>query len=118
MKKLMLIPFVICMFSCSDNVYESRDHLPYVKYEVTGSTPTASITIEKEGVTQYVAPVLPWVFQLRKDGFVYVSAQNHESLGDVTVTIYVKNDANDSYSIYKTDSSSNPYGIATAHGEI
>jgi hypothetical protein len=88
-----------------------------IKYEVTGTTIDASLTIENEsgGTSQYSAAVLPWTKSFTLDTkyhFLYVSAQNNYSTGDVTASIFVDG------VLYKTSTSSGAYVIATASGSV
>lgn len=83
-----------------------------IKYEVTGTASTVSVTYENEdgGTSQYSDRSVPWShsFTAHPGDFVYISAQNQGDSGSVTTTIYKDS------SIWKTSTSSGAYVIATA----
>ena len=85
-----------------------------VKYEVTGTTPEVSTTIENEsgGTSQFSNVSTPWIYEFQRGSgyFVYLSAQNQRSSGSVIVSIYFNGN------LYKTSTSSGAYVIATASG--
>lgn len=82
-----------------------------VKYEVTGTSGSVSITIYNAtgGIEQFNNVKTPWdktIFM--KEGFMYVSAQNQRESGTVKVKIYVDGD------LIKESTSEGEYCIATA----
>ena len=85
-----------------------------VKYEVTGTATTVDITMENEdgGTSQYSDLSVPWSYEFRRieGSFVYISAQNQQETGSVTVKIYTDG------SVFKTSTSAGAYVIATASG--
>jgi len=82
-----------------------------VKYEVTGTSGSVSITIYNStgGIEQYNDVTTPWDKTIyMKEGFMYVSAQNQKDRGTVKVKIYVDGD------LVKESASEGEYCIATA----
>jgi hypothetical protein len=86
---------------------------PAVIYEIT-SAKFVSVTMNSPtgGTEQYSTIVVPHKFTYNQfyDRFLYISAQNHDESGSVTVTIYVYGQ------VFKTSTSSGAYVIATASG--
>jgi hypothetical protein len=111
MKRLLL--FLLIFSACG--LFET-DNSVSVKYDVTGSAQTVFITYENQdgGTSQRDDVELPWStsFQSEKGAFVYISAQNLDDTGDVTVTIF-RDGKN-----FKSSSSSGAYVIATASGTL
>jgi hypothetical protein len=66
--------------------------LPAVRYEVTGSATSVSLTYQNEsGGTSQIDPAdMPWTYSFtgHYGDFLYISAQNNGETGSVTVTIY------------------------------
>jgi hypothetical protein len=110
MKKILFLTICLflLLFSCFGRTV--------VKYTVTGTASSASITYanKDEGTEQIADTAVPWSYSF--DGitgnFVYISAQNQGESGSVTVTIYING------SVYKTATSSGEYVIAYASGTI
>jgi hypothetical protein len=124
MKKiLVIVVLIISLLIGCPSVTEDQYDVPVVKrteveYRVTCSAAPylVDITIENEdgGVSQFSDVVAPWSysFTASKNDFVYVSAQNQQSSGTITASIYT--DGN----LFKTSTSSGAYVIATAYGSI
>jgi hypothetical protein len=114
------------VFSCDDEsisraLGEPVSHTYTIKYEITGTASSVSITMENSGgnTEQFSSVSLPWstAFTVTLNDkydwfFVYVSAQNNGSSGAVTATIYKDNH------VLETATSSGAYVIATASGSI
>lgn len=85
-----------------------------VKYQLTGSASSASITIQNEsgGSEQRVVSV-PWTKEFTAPGgqFVYLSAQN-EGYGNLEATIYI-----DGKPLQRAETTER-YGIASASGSV
>ncbi len=84
-----------------------------VTYRVTGSTSSASLTYQNaQGGSEQHDVTLPWSTSLSVDrgDFLYLSAQNESSFGDVTCEILINNVP------FKASSSTADYGIATCSG--
>lgn len=84
-----------------------------VAYLVTGSATSAMLTYANaQGGTEQATVALPWsaAYNMSQGDFLYISAQNQDSAGDVTTTIQVDG------STFKTSTSSGAYVIATASG--
>ena len=84
-----------------------------VSYQVTGSARSAMLTYANaQGGTEQATVALPWSadYNMSQGDFLYISAQNQDSAGDVTTTIQVDG------STFKTSTSSGGYVIATASG--
>jgi hypothetical protein len=84
-----------------------------VIYKVNGTARSASLTYNNEqGGTQQRRVVLPWEesFVMRPGAFLYISAQNQNDHGSLTVTITVDGKQ------YRSSYSSGPYTIASASG--
>jgi len=120
-KKLALgiLAIAVCLIiSCDDKSLGLSSHT--VKYMVTGTASTVSITMyNAEGNTEQFSNVpLPWEQSFSvtvKNGghyFAYISAQNNGSSGTVTSTIY-KDEGQ-----FKTSTSSGAHVIATASGSV
>ena len=113
MKKLIYLPLIILLSLTACPLFQKQ-----VKYKVTcTATPNlVDITIENEdgGTSQFADVATPWAYEFEstKDAFVYVSAQNQQNNGSVTVTIYINGD------VFKTSTSTGAYVIATASGSI
>jgi len=94
MRKLYLLFFLFFVFSNCSTINRHRQ----VKFEVTGTTSEVEIHWENEtGGGYYLVSKLyfndslPWskTFDAEKGDFVHLLAENLESFGSLTVTIYV-----------------------------
>jgi len=87
-----------------------------IEYRVTGSTNKVDITYtNKDGGTSQANGVsIPWSYSFTSSSgkFVYVSAQNKNESGSITVTIYKDG------SVFKSSKSSGEYCIAGASGTL
>lgn len=87
-----------------------------VKYEVSGSASSASVTYSdrNDGTAQIDEVYLPWTYEFSTTGdkFLYISAQNNGEYGSVKATIYIDN------KVYKTTTSRGSYVIASVSGRI
>lgn len=87
-----------------------------VVYKVVGSAGEVSVTYENEdgGVSQISSVPTPWEYKFEgEEGqFVYISAQNQNASG--TVTVIIERDGKS----WKSSSSSGAYVIATASGSL
>ncbi len=123
MKALIFASLTLLLASCgggedTNSVAEPAEPLVnFVQYTVSGSTGTsfdkAAITYsDDKGATQQTLVALPWTksFFGKKGGFLYVSAQNQNNFGYVSVEIKINS------TVFKEASSTSPYGIATASG--
>lgn len=109
-------------FSCVDALSEPIcwDETVYenytIKYEVTGSAKSVSLTIENSsgGTSQFSDKSLPWTytFTSKYDTWLYCSAQNQGNAGTVTVKLYTNNE------IFKQSTSEGAYVIASASGTV
>ena len=108
MKFVVAILILFIIFAC--------DFKHEVKYTADCTSGTVDLTIanEDEGTAQYTDVPTPWKyeFEAQKDQFLYVSAQNNQDNGTVTVKIYINDD------LYKKASSTGAYVIATAYGSV
>jgi hypothetical protein len=106
---------LLALMGCKDNEPAGPETYQ-VKYSVTGSATKVDITYENEdgGTSQVAGASVPWSYSFtgEKGDFVYISAQNQDSTGTVTVTIYRDGDT------FKTSTSSGAYVIATASGTL
>ena len=115
-KLLFLILSLSFVAGCDsdDDGNPISDEKKHVKYEVTGSALTVSITMSNEtgGTEQISDQPFPWTktFTVKKGDHLYLSAQNNHRGGDVTANIYVDQ------KLFKTSSSAGDYVIATASG--
>lgn len=86
----------------------------YLEYEITGTATSVSVTLNNpSGNTEQYNPVLvPHTYSYKSfpDDFYYISAQNQNSSGSVTVSIYQKG------KLIERASSEGAYVIATASG--
>jgi len=111
---------IIFVVGCEDEepfCWTETKYLDYsVKYQVTGTANSVSLTIENKngGTSQFSDKSLPWsyTFTSSYDTWVYCSAQNQGSSGSVTVKILVNNNT------FTESTSQGAYVIASAHGEI
>jgi hypothetical protein len=91
-----------------------------IEYQVTGSACSVLVTYNNagNGVSQESGRALPWSYSFSKNTvqdagfFLYISAQNQCSFGDVTAAILKDGSA------YKWSTSSGAYVIATASGSL
>lgn len=84
-----------------------------VTYLVGGTASEAALTYQNEqGGTQQEKVRVPWQksFRMQRGGFLYISAQNQGSYGDITVQITVNG------SEFKRSTASGGYTIASASG--
>lgn len=85
-----------------------------VKYEVTGTASSVSITIYNEsGKTEQFNKVnLPWekVIYVKPGGSIYLSAQNKGDIGSVTARIFVDGE------VFKESTTTGAYGVASVSG--
>lgn len=116
----ILMFLLLFLFSCEDDepfCWTETIYLDYaVKYKVTGSATSVSLTIENKdgGTSQFSHKSLPWTYTFTSnyDTWVYCSAQNNDQSGTVTVTIYVNDN------VFKQSTSEGAYVIASASGTI
>ena len=121
MKKLLLLSVILtCLFFSSCEEMLGLAKTKTIKYEVTGTASSVSLTLnnKNDGTEQYSSVPLPWEmsFDVSIDSgsyyFAYVSAQNNGTTGTVTAKIYVDG------SEFKSATSSGAYVIATASGSV
>ena len=118
----LTVLLIIFALSCTDSLsdpfcYDERISESYtVKYEVTGSANSVSLTIENSdgGTSQFSDKPLPWTYSFtsKYDTWIYCSAQNQGDAGTVIVKLYVNNE------VFKQSTSEGAYVIATASGTI
>lgn len=116
MKKILLVLLVIFGFgfmSCDSLFYSDYDDDIYsnVRYEITGTATSASLTYSnRSGGTEQITVDVPHTIEYDDffDNFMYISAQNQDSTGSITVSIYRNGGLMD------TATSSGAYVIATA----
>jgi len=115
---IILLIFISFMGCAEEDVWQPPEKpITYsVEYEVKGTAKKVDITYENEdeGTSQWSNIIPPWTYKFtgEEGQFVYISAQNDDSIGSVTVTIYVDS------TIFKTSTSSGAYVIATADGTL
>lgn len=101
-------------FDLDDDKYIIISYQYLVRYEITGTAKTVDVTLNNSngGTSQYSNVTLPksYKYSTFNDDFLYISAQNNDKLGSVTVSIYYKD------KLFKTSTSSGAYVIATASG--
>jgi hypothetical protein len=108
-----VIWFLFSVFSGGGATGVSGPTAHSVTYYVEGSTSSASLTYNNEqGGTQQEKVSVPWqkTFSMRGGNFIYISAQNQESYGDITVRIVVDGKE------FKRSNASGGYTIASASG--
>ena len=116
-KNHILFIFIILfsLSACNKDDNPAQDNSRSVKYEVTGSASSVSLTLNNatRGTEQIDSAPLPWArsFTVQKGAFLYVSAQNNGSSGSITASVYVNNN------LLQTVTSSGAYVIATASGD-
>ena len=112
MKRFCSILAVMFLLSCSDQQITYHE----VHYDVSGTAASADITYATTdgGTAQVAAATLPWStgFGAQPGTFLYLSAQNTGSTGDITVQIIVNG------APWKSSTSSGAYVIATASGTL
>ena len=111
-KTLLIIMALLLLMSCT-----SLSQQPFhVEYWVTGTTSSVSLTYEnKSGDTEQIASAsVPWSlkFDAPPGQFLYVSAQNCRSSGNVTCQILINGVEQ------KTSTSQGGYVIATCSGSF
>lgn len=112
MKKVSLLLLLITLaFLYSCELVETEKEY---KYEVTGTGGSYSVTIQndKDDTQQYSKVGNGWWYKWNQTGerWLYVSAQNNNSSGNVTVKIIRDG------KVVKTNTSYGGYSIATASG--
>jgi len=120
MKKIVILVLFIALLLSS--CFLDTETTKTIKYEVTGTANTASITMRnKDGNTEQISSVtIPWEttfsVKLNLEGydafFAYISAQNNGQTGSVTSKIFVNGNE------FQTATSSGAYVIATASGSV
>ena len=112
MKILKKLVFVFILFSTTIFVGCKKDNV--YSYQVSGTANNYDVTIEASpsGTAQYSNVVSGWKYTWTQSGqrFLYVSAQNNNDNGTVTVSI-IKNSK-----VIATNTSSGAYVIATVDG--
>lgn len=120
---IMIIITVSVLSGCTGTQETETDTYEYVPpatytvtYKVDGFI-TASLTYSNEqgGTEQISEAKVPWMttlYDMRSGDFVYISAQNDQEYGGVTVEIYLDD------ILVKSSSSHGAYVIATASGRI
>ena len=102
--------FVCFLMSCEDMPFTENKY----KYEVTGTSGSYSVTIENadNNTQQFSSVGNGWYYSWTQTGtrWLYLSAQNNNGTGNVTVNIY-KNDKK-----IATNTSYGGYTIATVDG--
>jgi hypothetical protein len=102
---------MITLSSCSDEF----DEVEY-RYEVSGTSGNYSVTIQNadDNTQQYGSVGSGWWYKWDQSGtrFLYVSAQNNNESGNVTVKI-IRNGK-----VLQTNTSEGGYTIATVSGEF
>jgi hypothetical protein len=86
-----------------------------VKYEITGSTSSVSVTYQNaQGGSEQGDYKVPFnkSFSMSAGDFAYISAQNNNDKGDVTCKIFVNGNE------WKESTSSGAYVIATCSGSV
>lgn len=114
---LVIIGIAIGVCGKSSNSPTNNQPTTYtVKYEVTGSATSASLTYQNRdgGTSQESDVYLPWTYSFTAEAgdFLYISAQNNGEYGSVTTTIYLNGTQ------VKTSTSTGAYVIATASGSV
>ena len=106
---LILISTLLLFYSCEKAESEAE-----YKYEVTGTSGNYSVTIENsdEDTQQWSSVGNGWWYKWTQTGerWLYVSAQNNNSTGNVTVKIIRDG------KVLKENTSYGGYSIATASG--
>lgn len=108
------IILVLLVSSCT--TLETPDLSRSVIYTATCTTGTMDITIEDKdgGTAQFNGVSSPWIYSFtsKYKTFVYVSAQNNQSIGTVTTEIKVNG------KVWKNGTSSGAYVISTSSGSL
>jgi len=123
MRKIFLFVLLFfALFGCIERDGKNNFKVARIKYEVTGTASSVSITLANPsgGTEQYSNVSLPGSYSfsipIQRGSFnyyhAYISAQNMGSRGDVTVTIYINGNK------FRTATSSGAYVIATADGAV
>jgi len=110
-KSLQIISFILlAIFTFSSC---EKDNLDY-KYEVTGTSGDYSVTIQNtdDNTQQWSSVGSGWYYKWTQTGtrWLYVSAQNNNPTGNVTVKIYKAN------KVIAENTSYGGYTIATVSG--
>ncbi len=112
MKKILWLVLLLFLLAGCELFDTSRD----VEYTAVCSSGTVDLTIENRdgGTSQFSDVPTPWSYSFtgEVDDFVYVSAQNNQDNGTVTVKIIVDGDT------FKSSISSGAYVIASAYGSL
>lgn len=112
--KSFLIPVLLCISILSVTSCEVFGDSEY-KYVVTGTSGDYSVTFQNEddNTQQNSSVSNGWSYSWMQGGtrWLYISAQNNKSTGDVTVRIYRDGE------IVESNTSYGGYSIATVSGE-
>ncbi len=109
----LVVWFLFSIFYGGGTTGSSGSSSHSVTYYVEGSTGSASLTYNNEqGGTQQEKVSVPWQksFSMQRGNFVYISAQNQQSFGDISVRIVVDGKE------FKRSEASGGYTIASASG--
>jgi hypothetical protein len=113
MKRALLVLLIVgslAFIACEDWFDVENTY----KYEVTGTATSVRVTItDKNGGTAQHTVDIPWSYSFDKleneNIFLYLSAQNQDNEGTVTVKIYIED------KVIKETTSSGAYCIASAN---
>ena len=109
MKTIIITMFAILIISCTSDDWSGYDK---IEYKITGTCDSVSVTLNNaQGDTeQHSSVTIPYTFTYDEyyDGFRYISAQNNNSYGSVTVKIFEngeeKKKRHKHWSLYNSDS--------------
>ncbi len=108
--KLVLLAVVFSITSCSKELFNSE-----YKYEVSGTGGSYDVTLENtdNNTQQHSSVGNGWFYEWEQSGtrWLYLSAQNNNSSGSVTVKIYRKG------KVVAENTSYGGYTIATVSGD-
>lgn len=110
---IAFIAYIIYSVSTGTSSLSKEPRTYTVTYYVEGSTSSASLTYENEqGGTQQEIVRVPWrkTLEIPRNSFLYISAQNQNSYGDLSVSIWVDGIE------YKRSEATGGYTIASASG--
>jgi hypothetical protein len=124
MNRIIGITILILVFLAISSCDTSNE--PYVypteyalEYQVTGTATRVNIEYQnlKGGYAKLMNVALPWNYQTHYydstvGTSVYLSAQNLDSVGNVTVTINAKG------ALYKQATTTDPYGFVAVYGAL
>ena len=97
-KPILLVPLLLAFTGCVTNndCYTFRQSAPYsIQFQITGTANSVDLLLVVEDTrsdtTRLEDVILPWTKELTREGdtWVYLAAQNKDSVGTLTTTLSI-----------------------------